>query len=66
MGDYAKAIVDYNEVLAADDKVAWSYYGRGIAKLRLGQKESGESDLKKAKDIASELPDKAKKLGIVP
>ena len=66
MGDYAKAIADYDEVLAADDKIAWSFYGRGIAKLRLGQKEAGEADVKKAKELESELPEKAKKLGIAP
>ena len=66
IGDYAKAIADYDEVLAADDKMAWSYYGRGIAKLRLGQKAGGEADVKKAAELASDLPDKAKELGIVP
>jgi tetratricopeptide (TPR) repeat protein len=66
MGDYAKAIADYDEVLAADHKIAWSFYGRGIAKLRLGQKEAGEADVKKAKELESELPEKAKKLGIAP
>lgn len=66
VGDYAKAISDYNEALAANDKMAWSYYGRGIAKLKLGQKEGGEADIKKAKDLESDLPDKARRLGIVP
>lgn len=66
MGDFAKALADYDEVLAKDDKVAWSHYGRGIARLRLGQKEAGEADLAKAKSLDPELPDRAKKLGIVP
>lgn len=66
MGDYARAIVDYDEVLAANDKLAWSHYGRGIAKLRLGQKEAGGADLDKAKALDPDLPDAAKKLGITP
>jgi len=66
LGQYVQAIVDYNEVLAANGKIAWSLYGRGIAKLRLGQKEAGEADLAKAKALEPELPDRAGKLGIAP
>lgn len=66
MGDYPHAIADYDEALAANDKIGWSHYGRGIAKLRLGQKEAGEADLAKAKALDADVPDQAKKLGIVP
>lgn len=66
MGDNARAIVDYDEALTADDKIAWSHYGRGIAKLRLGQKEAGDADLAKAKALDPDLLDRAKKLGITP
>lgn len=66
MGDFAKAIADYDEVLARDDTVAWSHYGRGIARLRLGQKEAGEADLAKAKSLDPSLAERAKKLGIAP
>jgi tetratricopeptide (TPR) repeat protein len=66
MGDYARAITDYDEVLARNANEAWSLYGRGIAKLRLGQKEAGEADLKKSKSLDAHLADEAKKRGIVP
>ena len=66
MGDYARAIADYDEALAANGKMAWSLYGRGIARLRLGQKEAGEGDIAKAKELQPDLPERAKKLGIVP
>lgn len=66
MGDYAHALKDYDEALAADGKIPWSLYGRGIAKLRLGQKEAGEADLAKAKELEADLPARAKKLGITP
>ena len=65
-GDNARAIVDYDEALAANDKIAWSHYGRGVAKLRLGQKEAGEADLAKAKALDPDLPDRAKAVGIIP
>ena len=66
MGDYPRAIADYDEALAANDKIAWSHYGRGIAKLHLGQKEAGEADLAKAKMLDPDIAEQAKKLGIVP
>jgi len=66
MGDFARSIADYDEVIAKDDKAAWSHYGRGIAKLRLGQKEAGEADLAKAKSLEPPVIERAKKLGIVP
>lgn len=66
MGDNVHAIKDYDEVLAANSKLAWSLYGRGIAKLRLGQKDAGEADIAKAKEVEADLPARAKKLGITP
>ncbi len=66
MGDYAHAIADYDEVLAANGKTAWSLYGRGIARLRLGQKEAGEADIAKAREVQPDLPEEAKKRGIEP
>jgi tetratricopeptide (TPR) repeat protein/predicted aspartyl protease len=66
MGDFAKAIADYDEAIAKNDKAAWSYYGRGLAKLRLGQKDAGEADLAKAKSLGPAGIERAKKLGIVP
>ena len=66
MGDYVHAIRDYDQVLAINPKNAWSLYGRGVAELRLGQKEPGEADLAKAREAAPDLPARAKKLGITP
>jgi tetratricopeptide (TPR) repeat protein len=66
MGDYPRAIADYDEALAANGKIAWSLYGRGIAKLRLGQKDGGEADIAKAREVRPDLPEEAKKRGITP
>jgi tetratricopeptide (TPR) repeat protein/predicted aspartyl protease len=66
MGDFVKAIADYDEALAKDDTMAWSHYGRGIAELRLGRKDAGEADLAKARQIDPKLAAKAAKLGITP
>lgn len=66
MGDYARAIADYEEALAKNDKLAWSFYGRGIAQLRLGRKEAGEADIARARALQPDLPERARKLGITP
>jgi tetratricopeptide (TPR) repeat protein len=66
MGDFVKAVADYDEALAKDDAIAWSHYGRGIAELRLGRKEAGEADLAKARQLDPKLAAKATKLGITP
>ena len=43
------AILDYDAVLSIDPKQASSLYGRGIAKLRSGNKAGSDSDIAAAK-----------------
>jgi len=66
MGDFVKAVADYDEALGKDDTMAWSHYGRGIAELRLGRKDAGEADMSRARQIDPKLAAKAAKLGITP
>jgi tetratricopeptide (TPR) repeat protein/predicted aspartyl protease len=66
MGDFAKAIADYNTVLAKEPKQGWSLYGRGIAKLRSGDAEGGKTDIAAASVVAPKLADRAKGYGIAP
>ena len=47
-GDYKGALIDYNKAIQLDPKNALAYYNRGLAKLLLGQKDSGCLDLSKA------------------
>lgn len=46
--DYQGAIQDFNEVIEINPELALAYYGRGIAKIGLGQKDSACLDLSKA------------------
>ena len=65
MGDYARAVVDYDESVKGGSNSAWTYYGRGIAKLRLGRKADGEADIAKAKSLDADISDEAKKRGLL-
>jgi tetratricopeptide (TPR) repeat protein len=58
------AIDDYTAALTMNSKIAWSLYGRGLAKLRKGLKADGEADIAAAVSIQPQLPDRAKRYGI--
>jgi tetratricopeptide (TPR) repeat protein len=63
MGQYDRAIADYDEALKLDPKIAWSLYGRGLAKRHKGD-AAGKADMDAAVAIEPELPARAKALGI--
>ena len=63
MGQYDRAIADYDEALKMAPKSAWSLYGRGLARHHKGD-PSGQTDLDAAAAIDPELPSRAKALGI--
>ena len=46
--DYNGAISDYNKEIEINPKYAYVYYARGLAKINLGQKDSGCLDFSKA------------------
>jgi tetratricopeptide (TPR) repeat protein/predicted aspartyl protease len=66
MGNYAKAIADYDAALKLSPGLPWSRYGRGLAKLKLGQKEDGDADLSAALKVAPELEKTARAHGLQP
>ena len=61
---YDQAIADYDTALSLAPKLAWSLYGRGLAKIRTGRKADGEADIAAAVAIDADLPDLAKARGI--
>ena len=63
MGQYDRAIDDYDEALKLAPKKPWSLYGRGLAKHHKND-ASAQSDLDAAIAIDPELPARAKELGI--
>jgi tetratricopeptide (TPR) repeat protein len=65
LGDYDKAISDYDESLKVNPKNAWALYGRGIAKTRR-KDGSGEADITSAAVLWPPIGDAFKHRGIVP
>ena len=47
-GEFQAALDDYDAVVRADAAYADSLYGRGLARLRLGQSEAGRIDIEAA------------------
>lgn len=63
MGQNDRAIADYTEALQQNPRIAWSLYGRGLAR-RHKNDPAAQDDLKAAVAIAPELPSRAQALGI--
>jgi tetratricopeptide (TPR) repeat protein/predicted aspartyl protease len=66
LGDYAKSIADYDAAIAIVPKKAWSWYGRGIDKLRQRQAAAGEADIAQAKSLSPTIAEKFAHYGILP
>lgn len=63
MGQYDRAIADYDQALQLAPRTAWSLYGRGLAR-RHKNDPSSKSDLDAAVAINPALPARAEALGI--
>jgi tetratricopeptide (TPR) repeat protein len=50
-GELDRAMKDHDQALKIDPKNALAFNNRGIAKLKKGDKESGEADIAKAKQL---------------
>ena len=66
LGDYAKAIADYDAALKLQPKSAWTLYGRGLAKVKKNQRSDGEADMAEAIKIGPNVAEAYKQIGIVP
>ena len=55
MGDWERAISDYDKALNLYRRRAWSLYGRGWAKLKKGDTAAGEKDIAAAKAITADI-----------
>jgi len=55
LGAFDRAIADYGAAIAKRPKDANSLYGRGVAKLKSGDRAGGEADLAAAKTIEADI-----------
>ena len=60
------AIKDYDAALKGDPKLAGSLYGRGIAKIRKGDRNGGSADINAAKQIKSDIAEEFARYGLKP
>ena len=54
LGQYERAIQDYDEAIRLDPEYANAYYNRGIAYGNLGQQELADRDFARAKSLGVE------------
>ena len=65
-GEYAKAIEDFNDALKLQPKNALALYGRGVAKSRRHNDNSGQSDIDAAEALAPKTTERYSRYGIAP
>jgi predicted aspartyl protease/tetratricopeptide (TPR) repeat protein len=66
LGDYPKSLADYDGAIAISPKSAWSWYGRGVDKLRQHQTAAGDADIAQAKSLLPTIGEAATHYGILP
>lgn len=64
MGQFDSAIDDYDSALRSDPKLASALYGRGVAKLKKGNKTGSDADISAAKTIQARIGDQFARYGL--
>lgn len=64
LGNLDKAMADYDDALKLDPKFVGSLYGRGLAKIKLGDKVGGDADIAAAIAIKAGIAEEYAKLGV--
>jgi tetratricopeptide (TPR) repeat protein len=66
MNQFAAAISDYTASLDAKPSQASALFGRGLAWLRQGQRQRGEAEILRARQMDPEIDDLFEVMGVVP
>ena len=56
-GRFQDAITDYDVAIMGSPQDSWSLYGRGIAKLRMGDSAGGQADIEASKTVQDVAPE---------
>ena len=64
MGQPDAAINDFNSALRVDPKLASALYGRGLARLKNGDKAGGDADISAARTIQAGIGDDFLRYGV--
>ncbi len=66
LGDFAKAIEDYDAALRFYPKNAWFLYSRGVAELKAGRRSEGRADIASAVDLQPNIVDLGRSRNVTP
>ena len=66
LNQFDNAIKDFDAALKGDPKLAGSLYGRGLAKLRKGDRNGGSADINAAKGIKADIAEEFARYGLKP
>jgi len=66
LGQYDRAIADYDAALAVDQTLAPSFYVRGLAKRRQGDVKGGDADVAEAEKIYPTVANLYRRMGVSP
>jgi tetratricopeptide (TPR) repeat protein len=64
LGEFDKAITDYDAVLKFNPRQAGSLYGRGLAKQKKGDNADGDADITAAKAIRADVVEEFARYGV--
>ena len=64
VGGFGAGIDDYSSALRLDPKLAGALYGRGLARLKQGDKAGGDADISAAKTIQGNIGDDFTRYGV--
>jgi predicted TPR repeat methyltransferase len=65
MGNFSAAAADYGAVLELDPKSARALFGRGVAKIKSGDRDAGMKDVGKARRLQADIDLEYAENGIV-
>jgi len=66
LGQYDRAVADYDAALAVDQTLAPSFYVRGLAKRRQGDVKGGDADVAEAEKIYPTVAELYRRMGVTP
>jgi tetratricopeptide (TPR) repeat protein/predicted aspartyl protease len=66
LGNFDKAIADYDASLRMEPNKAWTLYGRGLARLKANRRPAGEVDIAEAVKVSPSVAGAYKQIGLVP
>jgi tetratricopeptide (TPR) repeat protein len=66
LGDYDKALADFNESLQRQPRDPWALYGRGVDEMRRGMTAQGQADIAAATALWAPIAQKYSSHGVVP